>query len=147
MLGKGDKALKLLALINPVNHSRTTMECFTYKTEPYVLAADVYSVHPHAGRGGWTWYTGAAGWLYRVCLEYILGLKRQGNLLLIEPCIPGEWKEYTLNYRFGKSVYTIQVLNPQGISTGVGSLTVDGQQCKLVNLVDDGKTHYVKVQI
>lgn len=145
LLGRGADALRLFELINPINHSRTSMQCFTYRTEPYSLAADVYSVHPHTGRGGWTWYTGAAGWLYRVCVENILGIRRQGNQLLISPCIPGDWKEFSLVYRFGRTNYSILVRNPQGISTGVAVLTVDGREASTIVLADDGQKHRVEV--
>lgn len=145
LLGHGDKALEWVQHINPILHSRTPIECSRYKTEPYVVAADVYSAPPHVGRGGWTWYTGAAGWLYRVCSENILGLKRRGNILTIEPCIPGKWQEYSLEYRFGGSLYVIKVLNPQGISKGVVRIESQGVVCKKIELVDDGQIHKITV--
>lgn len=145
LLGRGDAAGNLLQLINPVNHSRTHKECFTYKTEPYVLAADVYTVAPHTGRGGWTWYTGAAGWLFRVCVQNILGLRRRGEMLVIEPCIPREWREYTLQYRWGTALYLIHVRNPHGVCTGVRELRLDGRSVECVPLQDDGKEHRVEV--
>jgi len=147
MLGRGDRALELFQLINPVNHSRTDIECHRYKTEPYALAADVYSVPPHTGRGGWTWYTGAAGWLYRVAVEDILGLKRKGNLLYIQPSFPRDWREFEVSYRWGSTWYKIQVRNPQRVNTGPVRLKVDGKACPAVELVDDGKSHQVEVSI
>ena len=90
-LGEGDKAADLFALLNPINHARTPAEVERYKVEPYVVAADVYSVAPHAGRGGWTWYTGSAGWMYRAGVEGILGIRREGAVLVVDPCIPAAW--------------------------------------------------------
>lgn len=145
LLGHGDKALEWFQHINPILHSRTPMESSRYKTEPYVVAADVYSAPPHVGRGGWTWYTGAAGWLFRVCCENILGLKRRGNVLTVEPCIPGKWQEYTLEYRFGESLYVIRVLNPQGISRGVKKIETQGVVSRDIELVDDGQVHEITV--
>ncbi len=145
ILGYGDKALDWVRHINPIHHSRTPIECSRYKTEPYVLAADVYSAAAHVGRGGWTWYTGAAGWLYRVCIEDILGLKRRGNVLTIDPCIPEIWQEYCLDYRFGSSVYVIRVLNPDGVNRGVEKIEVNGAACQGVKLADDGRIHQVTV--
>lgn len=144
MLGRGDDALRLFQLINPVNHTRTPMECSTYKTEPYALAADVYSVHPHTGRGGWTWYTGAAGWLYRVCVEYILGIKAQGSTLVINPCIPRGWREFSMEYRFGKTLYSILVKNPMGANAGITAVRMDGEVVDTVTLVDDGGEHRIE---
>jgi cellobiose phosphorylase len=145
LLGRGDTALNLFQLINPINHSRTPMECSTYKTEPYSLAADVYSVYPHTGRGGWTWYTGAAAWLHRVCVENILGLRRHGDSLRVEPCIPRTWREFDVTYRHGSSTYCIRVRNPQGISIGVAEIQVDGRIAQEIELADDGKLHKVEV--
>jgi len=144
-LGHGDKALDWVQHINPIHHSRTPIECSRYRTEPYVLAADVYSAAAHVGRGGWTWYTGAAGWLYRVCIEDILGLKRKGNTLAINPCIPGKWREYRMEYSFRSSLYAIRVLNPQGISSGATKIVVNGADCHEIKLADDGRFHEVTV--
>ena len=146
-LGRGDRAWELFNMINPINHSRTPIECSRYKVEPYVMAADVYAVHPNLGRGGWTWYTGAAGWMYRVGLEHILGVKKEGNNLVFDPCIPKNWGEYTVKYRFGTSMYNILVKNQQGVNKGVKSVAVDGNVCsdgKLM-LLDDGGEHNVEV--
>lgn len=147
LLGRGDTALNLFQLINPINHSRTPMECSTYKTEPYSLAADVYSVYPHTGRGGWTWYTGAAAWLHRVCVENILGLRRHGDSLRVEPCIPRTWREFDVTYRHGSSTYCIRVRNPQGISIGVAEIQIDGRIAQEIELADDGKLHKVEVMM
>ena len=145
LLGYGDKALDWVQHINPIHHSRTPIECSRFRVEPYVLAADVYSAAAHVGRGGWTWYTGAAGWLYRVCIENIFGLKRRGNALSISPCIPRKWREFGLEYRFRSSLYVIRVLNPQGVSSGVAKIVVNGEECHEIALADDGNTHQVTV--
>lgn len=126
MLGEGDKAWGLFNAINPINHSRTSLECATYKVEPYVMAADVYAVAPHVGRGGWTWYTGASGWMYRVGLEHILGFKKEGDKLRIDPCIPKGWKEFKVVYRFKSAKYNIHVTNPNGVNQNVKQVIVDG---------------------
>jgi cyclic beta-1,2-glucan synthetase len=146
-LGYGDKAYNLFNLINPINHTRTEIDCAKYKVEPYVIAADVYSVEPHVGRGGWTWYTGSSSWMYKVGLEEILGFKKKGDKLFIEPCIPSEWKEYSIRYQFGKASYDIRVVNAEGVNTKVKEIRVDGQidENKSVYLIDDGKVHSVEV--
>jgi hypothetical protein len=115
--------------------------------EPYVVAADVYSEAAHVGRGGWTWYTGSAGWMYRVGIENILGLKRRGNALIVEPCIPSNWKQYQMHYRFGSTRYEITVENPEGRGGAVLRVEVDGKVLKdrEIRLRDDGNTHLVRV--
>lgn len=146
-LGMGDQAWKLYHMINPINHSRTTIETATYKVEPYVMAADVYAAPPHIGRGGWTWYTGAASWMYQVGLEEILGFKKEKTRLYLDPCIPKEWKNFKIVYRFGKTVYQILVKNPLGVNRGVKSVFIDGKELKEkhVELCDDHKDHFVEV--
>ena len=126
MLGEGNKAFELFNMLNPVNHTRTESEVRRYAGEPYVMAADVYSKEPRVGRAGWTWYTGAAGWMYQAGLEWILGIRREGDRLRIAPCIPSEWREYEVHYRFGASVYRIRVLNPDGKMAGVRKVTIGG---------------------
>jgi cyclic beta-1,2-glucan synthetase len=147
MLGHGDKAWELYNMINPVNHARTPIECATYKVEPYVVAADVYAVGPHSGRGGWTWYTGAAGWLYRVGLEYILGFIKEGNRLRIQPCIPREWASYSIEYRYKGTRYLIEVKNPDKVSQGVREVTLDEgvMEDGYIPLSEDGGVHRVQV--
>jgi cyclic beta-1,2-glucan synthetase len=146
--GDGDRAGELFALLNPINHASTLAGLHKYKVEPYVAAADVYAVHPHTGRGGWTWYTGSASWMYRAGLEYILGFRLRGASLRIEPCIPRGWREYEIDYRHGSSRYRIRVENPSG-STGRGlrSVEVDGEAHASVEvtLKDDGSNHQVRV--
>jgi cyclic beta-1,2-glucan synthetase len=112
-----------------------------------VIAADVYSTPPHNGRGGWTWYTGSASWMYRLGVERLLGITRFADHLEIHPCIPGRWKGYQINYRFGKTIYHIRVENPQGESDEVGQITVNGEKTSdlKIPLQADGKTHEVVV--
>jgi cellobiose phosphorylase len=126
-LGMGDKAGELFHMLNPVNHTRSHMEYIRYKVEPYVMAADVYTVQPQTGRGGWTWYTGASGWLYKVGLEYIAGFKKNGYRLYIDPCIPRNWDRYEIDYRAEKGVFHIEIRNPDNVSSGVMSVIVDGK--------------------
>lgn len=146
-LGNGDKAAELFNLINPINHTGNHRECARYKAEPYVMAADVYAVHPHTGRGGWSWYTGSAGWMYRAGIESILGFEKIADALVLNPCIPGKWKEYTITYKFESSLYEIKVANPQGVNRGVKSIACDGivTQGNRLDLRNDGKTHVVEV--
>src|SRR5438105_4783240 len=145
LLGDGDRAAELWHMLNPINHALTAEDVDRYQVEPYVVVADIYSHPQHVGRGGWTWYTGSASWLYRIGLEYILGLKRRGNTLTLEPCIPSTWKQYQITYRFGKSTYQITVENPNGLNGGVARLALDGTPVETINLLDDGQTHQVNV--
>jgi len=117
-----------------------------YKVEPYVVAADVYSMPPHAGRGGWTWYTGSAGWMYRLIVESLLGLKRNGDTLRFTPCIPAEWPDYAMEYRYGKAVYQISVTQVAG--DGGDTVIVDGieQPGGSIRLLDDASEHRVEVR-
>jgi cyclic beta-1,2-glucan synthetase len=147
-LGEGDKALELFNLLSPIHHASRRADVHRYKGEPYAVAADVYSQAPHVGRGGWTWYTGAAGWLYRAGLESILGLRKRGAALCIDPCIPRDWKRFEIRYRHGRSRYRITVENPKGVSRGVAALRLDGvllADGALVPLADDGSEHLVEV--
>ncbi|MCR2804441.1 GH36-type glycosyl hydrolase domain-containing protein [Paenibacillus soyae] len=109
-LGRGDKAFELFRMLNPVNHTRTEREVRTYYGEPYVMAADVYTAEPHQGHAGWTWYTGASSWMYQSGIEWILGLRRQGSRLYLNPCVPPEWSGYKVTYRFGQTRYQLQFL-------------------------------------
>lgn len=146
-LGMGDVAMELFSMINPIHHTRTPIEVAKYKTEPYVVAADVYAAPGHTGRGGWTWYTGAAGWLYRVALEGILGLERRGTRLLINPCIPSGWKEYSIEYLYGSTKYNILVQNPNGTGHGDKRTFVDNNEVEDIILTDDGKEHIVSIDL
>jgi cyclic beta-1,2-glucan synthetase len=146
-LGDGDKAWELFELINPINHTNNLREYSRYKVEPYVMAADVYANHPHTGRGGWTWYTGSAGWMYRAGLEYILGFQKNGDTIVMDPCIPKKWNEYTIKYKFLDTIYNIKVKNPEGLNKGVKEISIDGiiSAGNRINLVNDGKSHDVEV--
>ena len=147
MLGDGDRAGELFGLLNPVNHTATRAGMHRYKVEPYVAAADVYAVPPHTGRGGWTWYTGSAGWMYRVAIESILGLTVAGDEIAIDPCVPRSWPGFAITYRHRSSTYEIEVENPDGVSRGVVAVELDGEPLAgdRVGLVDDGRTHTVRV--
>jgi cyclic beta-1,2-glucan synthetase len=147
-LGDSRRAWELTAMINPVNHTGSAEAIATYKVEPYVVAADVYAVSPHTGRGGWTWYTGSAGWLYRLIVESLLGLKLEVDKLRFAPCLPAEWEACKVHYRYRETVYHISVLNTR-VGKGEMSVTVDGieQQDKVIPLVDDHQEHSVEVRI
>ena len=148
-LGDGDKAGELFSILNPINHASTRAGVHRYKVEPYVMAADIYSEPPHVGRGGWTWYTGSAGWMYRAGVESILGFKLRGAKLVIEPCIPRAWRHYEIDFAYHSSRYEIAVENPHGVSTGVVSAELDGRPLEgpgaTIPLDDDGGTHRVTV--
>ena len=146
-LGHGGDAHSLFDLLNPIRMAQSPEGVARYRVEPYVLAGDVYGRPPHTGRGGWTWYTGSAAWLYRIGVETLLGFHRRGDRLRIEPRIPGEWKEYRIRYRHGSSVFHITVINPNGVESGVVRVEVDGaeQGGGEVVLRDDGKEHQVRV--
>ena len=151
-LGQGDQAEELFQILNPIYHSDTPEKAARYRVEPYVVAADIYSVPPHVGRGGWTWYTGSAGWMYRLGTEAILGLHKVGadgdrQALRIDPCIPRHWSGYELAYRYGGTTYKISVENPDGVNRGVKQVVLDGTVLPgdEIPLVDDGKEHTVRV--
>ncbi|MFZ7134368.1 MAG: GH36-type glycosyl hydrolase domain-containing protein [Eubacteriales bacterium] len=148
MLGEGNKAMEVYHMINPINHTRTQLECSTYKVEPYVMAADVYAVNPHVGRGGWSWYTGVAGWMYSVGLEDILGFNKKGNRLWIQPSIPSQWDTYTIHYRYKNSMYHIRVKREKEEISEKPSITVDGiTQEEYILLQEDGQEHAVEVVV
>ncbi len=142
-LGSGDEAAELFHMLNPINHTRTAADVDRYKAEPYVIAGDVYAHAAHAGRGGWTWYTGSAGWMYRAGLESILGLRRRGSTFELDPCIPSSWPEYGIVWRFGRTRYEISVSNPERRCRGVTEADLDGATVDphAIPLVDDGGTH------
>ena len=144
-LSDNKRVWELLNMINPVNHGKTAEEIATYKVEPYVLAADVYSSPQHAGRGGWTWYTGSAGWLYRLITEFFLGMRIEADKLKFVPCIPEEWESFKIHYRYRNSVYHIVVTQKNG--TNEMMVTVDGVRLedKTITLIDDGKEHNVQI--
>ncbi|HUU60408.1 MAG TPA: glucoamylase family protein, partial [Phycisphaerae bacterium] len=146
-LGDSRRAWELLAMINPVNHARTAAAAATYKVEPYVVAADVYAVSPHIGRGGWTWYTGSAGWMYRLLLESLLGLRLETDTLHFAPVLPREWESFRVHYRYRETVYHITVR--QTDDGGGRSVTVDGvdQPDGTIPLQDDRREHEAEVRI
>jgi cyclic beta-1,2-glucan synthetase len=146
-LGDGDRAMELFSLLNPLNHSVSAEDVRRYRAEPYVVAADVYSVPPHTGRGGWTWYTGSAGWMYRIGIEVILGITLRNDALHIDPCIPRQWPRYEVTFTRGRTAYQIVVENPEGVNRGVKRLEIDGVVSIAPNipLVDDGKERSVRV--
>ncbi|VVE82563.1 GH36-type glycosyl hydrolase domain-containing protein [Pandoraea sputorum] len=150
-MGDGNRAGDMLKMLNPINHADTRAGVHAYKVEPYVMAGDIYTAPPHVRRGGWTWYTGAAGWLYRGAIESVLGLQKRGNALRLAPCIPGEWCGFRLNYLYGASLYIISVANAQGQGEGCVSVSVDGHILEGndpdIPLVDDGHTHHVQVSL
>jgi cellobiose phosphorylase len=135
-------------MINPVNHARSPEGVATYKVEPYVVAADVYALSPHNGRGGWTWYTGSAGWMYRLIVESLLGLRLEIDKLHVVPCLPADWKGFTIHYRYRETVYHITVLQTRA-GNGETSMSVDGieQHDKAIHLVDDRREHLVEVHV
>jgi cyclic beta-1,2-glucan synthetase len=148
-LGQDDRAMELFKLINPIYHADTPEKINRYRVEPYVVAADVYSVAPYIGRGGWTWYTGSASWMYRLGTEMILGLQRTGDRLHINPCVPNDWPEYQINYRFGKSLYHILVKNQENQTRDENQITMDGKELTegFIPLSEDGKTHEILITI
>jgi cyclic beta-1,2-glucan synthetase len=145
-LGDRKRTWELLKMINPVNRGNNAEKNEVYKVEPYVMAADVYAEPKHKGRGGWTWYTGSAGWMYQLIIESFIGLQRKGNTLSFSPCIPAEWSSLKLNYRFLNTIYHIEFIQPQKGSLSTAKLIVDGMEetTPTISLVNDGKTHDVK---
>ncbi|WP_445082975.1 GH36-type glycosyl hydrolase domain-containing protein [Candidatus Nitrotoga sp. 1052] len=147
-LGDRQRAWELLAMINPVNHAQTPESVAVYKTEPYVVAADVYAVSPHTGRGGWSWYTGSAGWLYRLILETLLGLTLEVDKLRFAPCLPADWKTFTVNYRYRETDYRITIVQTDDTDNAPG-VTIDGvaQHDLVITLVNDCEPHTVEVRL
>jgi cyclic beta-1,2-glucan synthetase len=148
-LGEGAKAVALFSLLNPINHARSRSDLRRYKVEPYVVAADVYSAADHVGRGGWTWYTGSAAWLYRAGIEAILGLRVSGGALHLDPCIPQAWPGFQATLRRGSTRFEIEVKNPAGVAKGVASAQLDGTEVAerpvRFNLPEDGRSHQIVV--
>jgi cyclic beta-1,2-glucan synthetase len=150
-LGEGDKAAALFWILNPINHARTRTDMHRYKVEPYVVAADVYAAPGHVGRGGWTWYTGSAGWMQRAGVESILGLRIEGGALRLDPCIPRSWPRFEITLRHGASRYEIVVENPQSVQRGVAAAELDGVKIAArplsIPLEDDGAVHRLQVRL
>src|SRR5258708_39559349 len=145
-MGDSTRAWELFTMINPVNHSRSAAEVAIYKVEPYVVAADNYAVAPHTGHGGWTWYTGSAGWMYRLIIESLLGLRLEVDKLRFVPCFRADWTGFKVHYRFRETVYHIAVLQTAR-GSGEMSVTIDGssQDDTTIPLIDDGQEHFVEL--
>ena len=155
-LGDGERAVRLFGYLNPIGRSATLAEATRYAVEPYAVAADVYGAPPFTGTGGWTWYTGSAAWLYRLGVEAILGLSREGGTLRIQPCFPASWDGFRARLRFRSATYEIQVENTEtagadgsGSRSCVRKATLDGREVRAdrVPLTDDGRTHRIVVQM
>jgi cyclic beta-1,2-glucan synthetase len=146
-LGLGDEAMELFHMLNPINHMRTPEDVDRYQVEPYVVAADVYNHPMHVGRGGWTWYTGSAGWMYQAAIEGLLGLRRHGATFSVNPSVPAMWQTYSIEWVVGGSRYVITVTNPEHRCRGVGAATLDGAAVdpQAIPLADDGRTHDVAI--
>ena len=134
-------------MINPIEHSRTREAAQKYKVEPYVIVADIYGAGNLIGRGGWTWYTGSASWMYKAGIEYILGLKIENGNLKIEPCIDKDWKEYSIRYKYGNTIYNIKVKNLNSKNTGVSKLYLNGNEIenKIVKLQDNSGINEIEI--
>ncbi|MEO8430492.1 MAG: glucoamylase family protein [Acidobacteriota bacterium] len=149
MQGDGDRAAALFSMLNPIHHASTPERAELYKVEPYVVAADVYAEPPHVGRGGWTWYTGSAGWMYRAGMEWILGVRVRAGVLRFDPCVPRAWKSFGITVRIGRTTWEIAVKNEQSASRGVARVTLDGNALADggVPITDDGTTHRVEIEM
>jgi cyclic beta-1,2-glucan synthetase len=147
-LGDSARAWDLFNMINPVNHAKSAEQVAIYKVEPYVIAADVYGVAPHTGRGGWTWYTGSAGWMYRLILESLLGIRVEANKLRLAPCLPAGWKSFKIRYRYRETFYSISI-SASASPSGAALITVDGvvQPDAVITMHDDKYEHMVTVQM
>jgi cyclic beta-1,2-glucan synthetase len=151
--GQADRAWEILEMINPISHSDTAQKIAQYQVEPYVVAADVYGVPPNVGRGGWTWYTGSAAWMYRIILETVLGFELRGNLLKLRPRMPSAWPGFELSYRYQSSLYEITVRrnrSEEHRGTGFNAhVTLDGQRLDTdsITLINDGQTHRVDIEV
>jgi len=148
-LGQGAKATALLWMLNPINHARSRSDLRRYKVEPYVVSADIYSATDHVGRGGWTWYTGSAAWLYRAGMEEILGLRLTGSALHLDPCIPETWPGFEVTLRRGSTRFEIRIDNSKGVTKGIASARIDGAEIAgrplRIDLPEDGAIHQILV--
>ena len=147
LLGFGDKAVEFFKMINPIEHSKTKEGILKYKVEPYVIPADVYGQGNLVGRGGWTWYTGSSSWLYIAGIKYILGLNIENGYIYFNPCIDSSWKEYTIRYNHGNSIYNIKVINPNGRSSGVEKVLLNGKiiEDKKIKIDYNGSINEIEV--
>jgi len=146
-IGLGDEAMELFHMLNPINHMRAAENVDRYRVEPYAVAADVYGHPMHLGRGGWTWYTGSSGWMYRTAIEGLLGLRREAQAFTVDPCIPAMWPGCKIEWRVEGTLFRIEVTNPEHRCRGVQSAAIDGVTVdpRAIPLRLDGKTHDVKV--
>jgi cyclic beta-1,2-glucan synthetase len=151
ILGQGDAATALFSLLNPINHTLSVKHVRRYKVEPYVVAADIYAIQPHVGRGGWTWYTGSAGWMQRAGVESILGLRIRADVLYLDPCIPRDWPQFEIVFRHHSARYIILVDNPRQAGHGISSITLDGTMLPgsiaRLPLMDDGTMHRIELTL
>lgn len=146
-LRDGNRAGECFSMLNPINHAQTFQDMMRYKIEPYVMAADVYSEPPHEGRGGWSWYTGSAGWMFTAGLQNLLGFQKIGDKLVIDPCVPETWTVFSIKYKYETTLYTLTVKNPQGLCHGVSQVSLDGEllQEHVIPLVNDHLPHDVEI--
>jgi cellobiose phosphorylase len=149
LMGESERAWEIFALLNPVHHSGTPQQIATYKVEPYVVAADVYAVAPHTGRGGWTWYTGSAGWMYRLLIETLLGVHLEGDQLRLNPRLPNSWTTCKIHYRYRQTVYHITITRLLSKGTSANRLVLDGKELAVnaVPLLDDRREHSVELKV
>ena len=149
LMGENDRAWELFSLLNPIHHGGTPKQIATYKVEPYVVAADVYALAPHTGRGGWTWYTGSAGWMYRLLIETLLGVNLEGDQLRLNPRLPKSWKTCKIHYRYRQTVYHITITRLAADSGDANQLVLDGRELvsKTFPLVDDRREHAVELKV
>jgi cellobiose phosphorylase len=145
--GRAEEAWRIARMLNPLSHTGDADALQRYRLEPYVIAADVYAAEGHRGRGGWSWYTGSAGWMYRLLTESLLGLRREGSTLAFAPCVPDDWERWSVDWRHGGARYHIEFVRKPG-DTGVADVSVDGvlQPACTIELVDDGRAHDVLVR-
>ncbi|HXI29613.1 MAG TPA: hypothetical protein VNG89_14340, partial [Vicinamibacterales bacterium] len=148
-LGLGDEAMELFHMVNPINHMRSPDGVEQYKAEPYAVAADVYAHPMHLGRGGWTWYTGSAGWMYQAAIEGLVGLHRSGATFRVSPCVPAMWPTFSIQWTIGRTRYEIVIVNADHRSRGVSSADLDGTPVDpgAIPILDDGKVHKVVVRL
>ena len=148
ILGNGDKAVEWYRMITPIEHARTKEAVNKYKVEPYVIPADIYGAKNLAGCGGWTWYTGSSSWYYIAGIQYILGLKIEKNIMSIQPCIPKNWEEYEMKFKYGESIYNIKVENKNGKNTGVNKVIVNGEEVEnKIKLDNSGKIFNIEIKM
>jgi cellobiose phosphorylase len=149
LLGENDRAWDLFAILNPIHHGSTPKQIATYKVEPYVVAADVYAVAPHTGRGGWTWYTGSAGWMYRLLIETLLGVNLEGDRLRLTPRLPKGWTSFKIHYRHRQTPYHITITRLGADAPGAPEISLDGQivSGETIPLLDDHRDHAVELKV